>query len=260
MRNFHTIEEITSTFYSQYGQNSSPLSQWTHQKCCAGFLKLDKGVVFIYTGILCCRICWNRWPFGGVLFSRAFEKLGYTPVIITDSFVRTIFLTSRPPTFPFLGWVMKRAIWFWTPTNPLHTSLLNVADKTVKDATSILAESISKSLRTVDELFKKGNKTAPSFGIGDGGNEVGMGSFADVLKNKELFLRLLRHRLRLPDDRFGLKLGWLWFHRRAWKIFTCKRSSTFWRSRKIPRIHCFKRFRSMALNRSLSCPSMVSGG
>ena len=39
----------------------------------------------------------------------------------------------------------------------------------------------------VDELFKLGSQTAPSFGIGDGGNEVGMGSFAAILQDKELF-------------------------------------------------------------------------
>ena len=41
---------------------------------------------------------------------------------------------------------------------------------------------ISKFTAPVDELFMIGSKTKPTFAIGDGGNELGMGNFAKTIK------------------------------------------------------------------------------
>jgi len=189
MRNFHTIEEITlqhSTRHMDKIQAHFPNEHTKH--AVNAFLKLEKGVVFIYTGFYVAGFAETDGPLGAYFLAKAFEKLGYTPVIITDSFCEDYFPDIKTLYIPINGLSHDEYTLLLNTYKPVaHLSIERCGQNAQGDYLNARGISVKEFTAPVDELFKLGSKTAPSFGIGDGGNEVGMGSFAEVLKNKEFF-------------------------------------------------------------------------
>ena len=189
MRNFHTIEEITlqhSTRHMDKIQAHFPKEHTKH--AVEAFLKRDKGVVFIYTGFYVAGYAETDGPLGAFFLAKAFEKLGYTPIIITDSFCEGYFPNIQTLYIPFQGLHVNEYETLLQTHKPIaHLSIERCGQNAQGEYLNARGISVKEFTAPVDELFKLGSKTAPSFGIGDGGNEVGMGSFAEVLKDKAFF-------------------------------------------------------------------------
>lgn len=189
MRNFHTIEEITlqhSTRHMDKIQAHFPKEHTKH--AVEAFLKLKKGVVFIYTGFYVAGFAETDGPLGAYFLAKAFEKLGYTPIIITDAFCEDYFPEIKTLYIPLNGLSHDEYTLLLNTYKPVaHLSIERCGQNAQGDYVNARGVSVKEFTAPVDELFKLGSQTAPSFGIGDGGNEVGMGSFADVLQNKEFF-------------------------------------------------------------------------
>ena len=91
MQSFQTIEEIIlqhSTRHMDVIQAHFP-HQHT-QMAADAFLQLPKGVVFIYTGFYVAGYAETDGPLGAYFLALGLEKLGYTPIIITDSLLVTM--------------------------------------------------------------------------------------------------------------------------------------------------------------------------
>ncbi|ATB68541.1 DUF4392 domain-containing protein [Sulfurospirillum diekertiae] len=189
MRNFHTIEEIVLQHSTRNMDKIQAHFPNEHTKnAVQAFLKLDKGVVFIYTGFYVAGYAETDGPLGAYFLAKAFEKLGYTPVIITDSFCEDYFFDIKTLYIPIEGLENQGYKILLDTYKPVaHLSIERCGQNHEGLYLNSRGVDIKEFTAPVDELFKLGSQTAPSFGIGDGGNEVGMGSFAAVLKNKELF-------------------------------------------------------------------------
>ncbi len=189
MRNFHTIEEITLQHSTRHMDKIQAQFPFEHTKKAAhAFLKLEKGTVFIYTGFYVAGFAETDGPLGAYFLAKAFDKLGYTPVIITDSFCDNYFPNIKTLYIPFEGLSDEESTMILNTYKPIcHLSIERCGQNAQGDYLNARGVSVKEFTAPVDELFKLGSKMAPSFGIGDGGNEVGMGSFAEALKNKEFF-------------------------------------------------------------------------
>lgn len=189
MRNFNTIEEIVLQHSTRNMDKIQAHFPNEHTKnAVQAFLKLDKGVVFIYTGFYVAGYAETDGPLGANFLAKAFKTLGYTPVIITDSFCEDYFFDVTTLYIPIEGLSTKEYEMLLNTYKPVaHLSIERCGQNHEGLYLNSRGVDIKEFTAPVDELFKLGSKTALSFGIGDGGNEVGMGSFAVVLQNKELF-------------------------------------------------------------------------
>lgn len=152
------------------------------------FLKLPKGVVFIYTGFYVAGFAETDGPLGAYFMARAFDELGYTPIIITDEFCENYFHDFQTIYIPLLGLEKEAYNAILEKYQPIcHLSIERCGQNKEGLYLNSRGVNIKEFTAPVDELFKLGNQSAMSIGIGDGGNEVGMGSFEEVLSNKEDF-------------------------------------------------------------------------
>jgi hypothetical protein len=189
MQTFNTIEEIVLQHSTRHMDKIQAHYPNEHtQNAVHAFLKLNKGVVFIYTGFYVAGFAETDGPLGAYFLAKAFVKLGYTPVIVTDHFCEEYFFDIKTLYIPLEGLSVQEYEMLLDTYKPVaHLSIERCGQNHEGRYLNSRGVDIKEFTAPVDELFKLGSKTAPSFGIGDGGNEVGMGSFADVLKDKEFF-------------------------------------------------------------------------
>lgn len=189
MRNFHTIEEIVLQHSTRNMDKIQVLFPHEHiKKAVQAFLKLEKGVVFIYTGFYVAGFAETDGPLGAYFLAKAFEKLGYRAVIVTDSLCENYFPDIKTLYIPLLGLSEDESDTILNTYTPIcHLSIERCGHNAQGLYLNARGVDIKAFTAPVDALFIKGSQTAPSFGIGDGGNEVGMGSFEEVLKNKAFF-------------------------------------------------------------------------
>lgn len=189
MNAFSTIEAITLQHSTRNMDKIQARFPFEHtKKAVEAFLKLDKGVVFIYTGFYVAGFAETDGPLGAYFLAKGFEKLGYTPVIITDNYCEDYFPDIKTLYIPLEGLTKEQYLLLLNTYKPVcHFSIERCGQNAKCQYLNARGDDIREFTAPLDELFKLGSKSAPSFGVGDGGNEVGMGSFADILKDKELF-------------------------------------------------------------------------
>jgi len=148
-------------------------------------LSLPKGKVFLYTGFYLGGHAETDGPIGTYFLYKALETLGYEPIIMTDSFCKgffrdceTMYLTHEECTESNFLTIIKQ-----------HSPVCHISiERCAKNINGIYRTSagadISEFTPCLDKLFELGNKTAPTFAIADGGNEIGMGNFREFLTNE----------------------------------------------------------------------------
>lgn len=152
------------------------------------FLGCEKGAVFIYTGFYVAGFAETDGPLGAYFLAKSFEKLGYTPIIITDAFCEGYFPDIQTLYIPFEGLhVNEYEALLQTHTPIAHLSIERCGQNKEGLYLNSRGVNIKEFTAPVDELFTLGAKSALSIAIGDGGNEVGMGNFASVLEDKAYF-------------------------------------------------------------------------
>lgn len=184
MKNYKTIDEIIlqhSTRKMDLIQEAYPVQ---HCKIAVeNFMILQKGVVFLYTGFYVGSYAETDGPLGTYFLAKALATLGYEPIIVTDQYCDGFFKEIRTIQMPLEGYSEEKYQEIIKEYNPVcHISI----ERCGKNANGIYAnmkgDNITAFTAPVDELFKAGQKFAPTFAIGDGGNEVGMGNFQNFIK------------------------------------------------------------------------------
>ena len=152
------------------------------------FLEQPKGTIFIYTGFYVAGFAETDGPIGAYFLAKTFKTLGYQPIIITDSFCEGYFEPFETIFIPIDGLDDANYEALLDTHQPIcHFSIERCGQNKNGDYLNSRGVNIKEFTAPVDELFKRGNKRTISIAIGDGGNEVGMGSFEEVLKHKEDF-------------------------------------------------------------------------
>ena len=150
----------------------------------------EPGVIFLTTGFYVAGYPETDGPAGTVVLAKALKKLGWEPVIVTDSAYAVLFTIRNIAVVPvdvdFTRDDFRNIITRYRPVGMISVERcgINVRD----DYENMRGESIREHNSPIDLLFE----LAPEYSIrtvavGDGGNEIGMGCMADVIQ-KELSL------------------------------------------------------------------------
>lgn len=148
-----------------------------------------RGNVLLTTGfyIAGCGTGETDGPPGTVFVAKALEALGFSPVIVTDDYCKPFFDIENIPTLCPGAEVgedhYKNLLDEYAPT--LLISIERCGRNTQGDYANMRGVSIAAHNARVDALFELGAKRGiPTIGVGDGGNEIGMGNLATVIADK----------------------------------------------------------------------------
>ena len=145
----------------------------------------EPGVIFLTTGFYVAGYPETDGPAGTVVLAKALKKLGWEPVIVTDSAYAVLFTIRNIAVVPvdvdFTRDDFRNIITRYRPVGMISVERcgINVRD----DYENMRGESIREHNSPIDLLFE----LAPEYSIrtvavGDGGNEIGMGAIEDHIR------------------------------------------------------------------------------
>ena len=146
------------------------------------FKRLERGVVFLYTGFYVGGFAETDGPVGTYFLARALNALGYKSVIITDKFCKDYFKEIETLYIPLDGYEKSYCEAILEEYDPIcHFSIERCGRNIDGLYTNLRGDDITEFTAPVDDLFILGAKTRPTFAIGDGGNELGMANFSKTV-------------------------------------------------------------------------------
>lgn len=183
-----TIEDVVLR-YSRRGMHvlRKHLAGNYCQKAAQRILALPKGTILLTTGFYVAGHAETDGPLGTIVMADALSRLGYRPVIVTDKFCRGFF-ESENLEVHYAGLEdgageYERLIERYAPVGLI--SIERCGRNTKGDYANMRGVSIREHTACTDWLFIAAKKRGiPTFGIGDGGNEIGMGNLKDVIEGK----------------------------------------------------------------------------
>lgn len=173
-----TIEEVIL----RYSQRGIPyIRRYVSDNCCEKaaqeILSWEKGVVFLTTGFYVAGYAETDGPAGTVVLALALQRLGYQPVILTDQPCQGFFELEMLPTVyvPYDAdqETFRELIETYQPKGMI--SVERCGRNRFLQYANMRGVSISEHTAPIDELFVAYQGVIPSIGVGDGGNEIGMG-------------------------------------------------------------------------------------
>ena len=126
-------------------------------------------------------------PLGTEVLAQALKKLGYQPVIITDALCKDYFepmgLEVEYVPFDADASFYQDLLLNRDPVGLISIERCGINSK--NDYANMRGVSIRENTATIDQLFSLAHKKGlPTWGVGDGGNEIGMGNLKDVISKK----------------------------------------------------------------------------
>ncbi|MCI5830827.1 MAG: DUF4392 domain-containing protein [Spirochaetia bacterium] len=182
-----TIEEIVLR-HSQRGMNilKEYMPENNAENAAKLILSWQKGTVFLATGFYVAGFAETDGPAGTVFLAKALKTLGYRPVIVTDKFCRDFFEgESIEVIYMDLNagesWC-KNLLEEYKPVGLI--SIERCGKNKQDDYANIRGISIAENTAKIDLLFELAYSKIPTIGVGDGGNEIGMGNVSEIISDK----------------------------------------------------------------------------
>lgn len=138
-----------------------------------------RGTVLLTTGFYVAGHAETDGPTGTLFLVRALQRLGFSPVVVTDEPCRGYFERFSVPVRYFSG-SEEALIRELSPVGLI--SVERCGENIRGDYANMRGVSIAAHTRPIDRLFAE--TKLPTVGIGDGGNEIGMGNLAEVISEK----------------------------------------------------------------------------
>lgn len=182
-----TVEEI---ILQHSGRGMDILSEYVSKTFCkeavCEILSWDKGVVFLTTGFYVGGYAETDGPAGTFVLARALKALGYFPIILTDSLCKDYFEPEGLEVIyvdqNFDEIEAKKLLNLYKPVGLI--SIERCGRNTQHDYANMRGISIKEHTAPIDVLFQLAYNRIPTVGIGDGGNEIGMGNLAFHIVDK----------------------------------------------------------------------------
>ena len=145
----------------------------------------ERGTVLLTTGFYVAGFAETDGPAGTLVLAKALQALGFHPVVLTDDFCRGFF---EPEGIDF----------FYLPLDADETDCRGVLKKfrpvgmisiercglnTHNDYENMRGLSIKAHTAPCDLIFRMAGPAIPTIGVGDGGNEIGMGNLRKEISN-----------------------------------------------------------------------------
>ena len=185
---YSTIEDIV---LRHSGRGMTVLQKYLDDGYCrhaaSRILELPRGTVLLTTGFCVQGAPETDGPPGTMALAHALEKLGFTPVIVTDDICRGLFepehleveYVSLDADVRFYRKLLKRY-------EPVCLISIERCGRNINDDyANMRGISIADQTACIDTLFElAAHESILTIGIGDGGNEIGMGYLKDVILNQ----------------------------------------------------------------------------
>lgn len=181
------IEDIVLR-HSKRGMNI--LNENMECDCCSEAAKFilswEKGNVFLTTGFYVKGFAETDGPAGTVALAGALKALGYRPIIITDKYCQGFFEIKKLETIymPIDAGIefAERTIAEYKPVGMI--SIERCGRNANDDYANMRGISIKEHTARIDLFFEAAAGKIPTIGVGDGGNEIGMGNAAEIIAEK----------------------------------------------------------------------------
>lgn len=149
-------------------------------------LKWDRGTVFLTTGFYVAGYAETDGPAGTVFLATALKKLGFRPVIVTDSFCQGFFeLKGIDVLYMPVDYSEKWCKEQLEKFKPAGLISIERCGRNIHDDyQNMRGVSICEFTAETDHLFELSEGKIPSIGVGDGGNEIGMGNLSAVISRE----------------------------------------------------------------------------
>ena len=151
-------------------------------------LLLPKGNVFIITGFYCFSAAETDGPPGAYFLAAALRKLGFSPMIISDAISAPLL---RNIGFPVMIHHQTLSPEFVRNTLEIYQPVALISIERCGRAEdgryyNMRKTDISAYTPALDTYFLEAPKEILTIGIGDGGNEIGMGNVAHQIKTLDI--------------------------------------------------------------------------
>ena len=182
-----TIEDIILK-YSHRGMDA--LRPYLPQYFCGDaakeILSWRRGPVLLATGFYVAGHAETDGPAGTVVLAKALQKLGFEPFVLTDETCSHYFEPEGLKTV-YMSYEEGDAFCLSLLRSMQPAGLISIercGENVRGDYVNMHGESIRSHTAQIDRLFDAAYGNVPTIGIGDGGNEIGMGNLADVIAEK----------------------------------------------------------------------------
>ena len=183
--------ETESIILRHSGRGMNLLREYLPEDYCAEaakeILSWPKGIVFLTTGFYVAGFAETDGPAGTIVVAKALKALDYRPVILTDSYCRDFFEPEDLEVI-YLSFTVSREelmdlVAEYHPVGMISIERCGI--NTRNDFENMRGISIKEHTARTDLLFLKApERRIPTIGVGDGGNEIGMGNLQDVIREK----------------------------------------------------------------------------
>ena len=149
-------------------------------------LSWKRGTVLLTTGFYVAGYAETDGPAGTVVLSKALKRLGFDVLIVTDKYCKGFFESENLNTTYIGITAMKyecEKILAGTDTVGL-VSIERCGKNSNKKYENMRGANIGANTAPCDRLFELAYGNYPTIGIGDGGNEIGMGNLAGIISRK----------------------------------------------------------------------------
>lgn len=142
---------------------------------------LERKNILLTTGFYVAGYAETDGPPGTFYFAKALRKLGFSPVILTDSFCEGFFDGDTiPVVYLESGFDCEAILEKYDPI--ALVSIERCGENIQGDYANMRGVSIAEHTADIDKLFDLAlEKGIYTVGVGDGGNEIGMGNLKDVI-------------------------------------------------------------------------------
>ena len=183
----NSIEEVVLR-YSERGMPD--IRRYVSGDCCEKaaleILSWEKGNVFLTTGVYVAGYAETDGPAGTVAVALALQKLGYHPIIVTDLHCKGFFEIENLQTVyvPNVADedIFRKLVEEYEPKGMI--SIERCGKNRFSQYANMRGVSIDAYTAPIDEMFVKYQGMIPTIGVGDGGNEIGMGKIAGAITRK----------------------------------------------------------------------------
>lgn len=145
-----------------------------------------RGNVLLATGFYVGGHAETDGPAGTLVLAKALKGLGHRPIVVTDIFCRAFFEPEEIETI-YLDFNAgkKSCLRILEEYRPVGLISIERCGENIRgDYANMKGESIRSKTAPVDLLFDLARGSIPTVGVGDGGNEIGMGNVKQAIEEK----------------------------------------------------------------------------
>lgn len=137
--------------------------------------------------ILCGWLCETDGPLSTVAVAEALNHLGFHSVVVTDKYCKGFFELKQLDV-EYVDIAADEQVYedILDKYNPVYMiSIERCGENAEHEYANMCGVSITSETAAIDHLFELApEKHIPTIGVGDGGNEIGMGNVKDIISEK----------------------------------------------------------------------------